>query len=185
MTLELVWSKPHHEAMQPIEHSGGSSRTAIVVFALLGLALMLAAFVVANVSISGSSDSPCGSIVDDRADWVTDSSCGIAHRGQLVVVAGLGAAGVVAGLSAHRVGYRHNGERSFVGFLLGMWLLGVIGSAALVWRAATYEEPVLKRGWVAVRDLSFYATIGVGLACFAAVASVAVRNRPRSSSAPT
>lgn len=164
--------------MQPIERRGGSSPTAIVVFALLGVALVLAAFVVANVSISGSSDSPCGSIMGDRADWVTESSCGIAHRGQLVVVVGLGAAGVVAGLSALRVGYRRTGERSFVGFLLGVWLIGVIGSAALAWRAATYVEPVLKRGWVAVRDLSLYATVGLGLACVVAVAIAAVRPRP-------
>lgn len=160
-----------------------SSRTALV-FGLIGVVLVFAAFVVARVSISGSSDSPCGSIMDDRADWVTESSCGIAHRGQLVVVVALGTAGAVAGLSALRVGFRHSGERRFIGFLLCAWLLGAIGTAALAWRAATYDEPVLKRGWVAVRDVSGYATIGLGLATVVAAAAIALQSRGREGSAP-
>lgn len=147
----------------------------VLVLRVVSAVCLVAAFVVTNLSISGSSDSPCGSILDDRADWVTDSSCGIAHRGQLAVVIALGACGVGGIVVSGRIAA--GAAARSVRLLTVPLLVGVIATAALVWRAATYEEPVLKRGWVAVRDLVAFSSVGVGFAVLVTAMAIAIDTR--------
>ena len=141
-----------------------ASRTSVIVLGLTSVGLLVAALVVATISISGSSDSPCGSILDERAVWATESACGIAHRGTLLVVACLAACGAGGLFVVSRVASGRSTGRGALVVLATAVVLGSIATAALVWRAATYAEPVLKRGWVAVRNLVAYSTLGLGLA---------------------
>lgn len=61
-----------------------------------GAALIGGGLILSNLSITGSYNSPCESILSSNAVWATESSCGIAHLGTLVIVIALLVTGIGA-----------------------------------------------------------------------------------------
>ena len=128
-----------------------------------GAALIVGGIALSSRSITGSYDTPCESIVSSNAVWATESSCGIAHIGTLAIVTALVATGSGLIFAAWLTSRRHTSLKVAGRLTATVAVLGVVATALLVLRVATYHEPVLRRGWTAVRDLSAVATVGLGL----------------------
>jgi hypothetical protein len=147
---------------------------AIMSCALASLGLVAWAIVLTNLSITGSSDSPCESILWEHAVWSRVSSCGIAHLGTLGIVLGLGATGLAVALIAALAAAGKTSPKWAILFTSVATVAGVLVTLALVLRVATYDEPVLRRGWAAVRNASALAT------AFLAVITAAIALAPSS-----
>ena len=147
-----------------------------------GAALIVGGIILTNLSITGSYDSPCESILSSNAVWATESSCGIAHTGTLAIVIALLGTGIGLILLG-RLSSRGQALLRVAGWLATVVAgIGVVATGLLALRVATYDEPVLRRGWTAVRDASAVATVGL---CVAAVVVAACHPARRRSSNAT
>lgn len=140
-----------------------------------GAALIVGGIAVSSRSITGSYDSSCGSIFSSNAVWATESSCGIAHIGTLAIVIALMATGIGLIFAAQLNSRGHTSLKVAERLVAAVAVLGVVATALLALRVATYHEPVLRRGWTAVRDVSAVATVGL---CLVAIFIAAYRRSP-------
>ena len=158
---------------------GGTPKPSVTMVVLVcGAALTVGGIALSRRSITGSYDSPCGSILAANTVWATESSCGIAHIGTLAIVIALTATGsglISAALLSSR---RHTSLRVAGLLTAAVAVLGVVATVFLALRVATYHEPVLRRGWTAVRDVSAVATIGLCLV--AGLLALAIAHPPPS-----
>lgn len=128
-----------------------------------GITLLAGSAILANMSITGSYDDSCGSILDSTAVWASRSSCGIAHRGTLAIVLVLVCTGIAL-LAIRSLGSAGTSRpRTAVRVLTAATSLTAGATALVALHVASYEEPVLRRGWAAVRNTAGFASLGLGL----------------------
>ena len=130
-----------------------------------------AAILLSLVSVSGSTDTPCGPLLDRNAAWSTDNACGITYTGTAVVVAVLVALAVTLAVLGLRTASRPTAAAAV---LSSVAIVGFVAFLLVAWRASAHPEPVLGRGWRSVRDTAGWTTLGITLAAGIAVLAVAL-----------
>lgn len=106
--------------------------------ALLGCGYLM------GLSISATPDTPCGSILAPNFGWSMSSQCGVVHVGTAVASGLLFVVGPALLVASHRA----------LIISQAMAAIAVVAVVALSWRASTYDEPVVRRGWDSLRTLS-------------------------------
>ena len=127
----------------------------------VGVVVMLAAAGLSVVSISGTGDTPCGSILEPNFGWETYTQCGLVHVGTAVMCALLGIVGLALLLIARAA---RGGGGAVAATVVGCAsVAGAIATAVLTWRTSTWDEPVLRRGWTSLRDVAATLTLALSL----------------------
>lgn len=127
-----------------------------------GAGFVVGAIVLANVSVSKSYDSRCDPIVSSHAEWVTESRCGVVNIGTLVIVITLAVVGLLTvAIGALALSGRRARAQPFV---VAVAIVAVAGLLLLVAKVETHDEPVLRAGWRAVRNVAAGATVAVCIA---------------------
>ena len=123
--------------------------------------LIATSVAVAVSSISGTGDTPCGAILAPNFGWSTESTCGITHLGTLPVVGGLLLTGCALLVVASFAFTGRSSLRPALWLLAVMTVAATVASGLLAWRTSTWPEPVLRKGWVSVRNLTGYVAFGL------------------------
>jgi hypothetical protein len=128
-----------------LHHQGIAAWAALILFACAGGLCV--------VSISGTGDTPCGSLIAPNFGWHLDNQCGLVHWGTLVIVLTMAVGGLLVVVSTLATEPMAGRQRASVilGVLAGVALVAVV---VLTWRVATYPEPVLRRGWTSLRNVT-------------------------------
>jgi hypothetical protein len=141
--------------------------------------LVVAGLALSVISIGGTGDTPCGSLVDPSFDDPFNSVnlCGTVHMGTLVIVVGLVLGGcllvVLAVLSA----------RGRIGVWCGAWALtgmavtSAIGWGWLAWRVSGWHDDFHRRGWTPVRNLTGFVAVAFAVALPVVMAVLAVDSK--------
>jgi hypothetical protein len=159
---------------------GDRSNTVVEKRVSIGAAvtMLIAAITLANVSIGGTSDTPCGSILSPSFSWYPRSQCGLVYRGTLAVVVTLALLGCALLVLRARVVRRTFSLRVASLVTVVVVSVGVGSVGVLAWCASVWPEPVLRRGWIAVRNLAGLTTLGIAIVG-SVVAAVAERTALR------
>lgn len=127
------------------------------------ISLVLCGFALTAISIGGTGDTPCGSLIDPSFgnDLFDDERlCGMMHTGTLAIVVTLvvggGSLAIAAALAARGRAVPGWSARVAVATAVVM----ATGWAVLAWRTSDWDE-FHTRGWSPVRDLAGYASIGL------------------------
>lgn len=140
----------------------------LVVMALVTLTF---AALLTFVSVGGTGDTPCGPLLDRNFGWASFNQCGITYSGTTGVIVLLVAVAVALGVMARTA----PGDEARARAVLVLAAAVVAGAwAAFTWTASVYPEPVVRRGWVTVRNLTGLTTLYLAVL----VGFVGVSHRP-------
>jgi hypothetical protein len=158
--------RPTTDGTDSLAHRRAAGRRHSLLLVMLAAAFMIAGLVMTSLSISSTPDTPCGSIRDSNFEWSIHSQCGVGYVGTVVLFAVI----VVTACELLGLAWLVRSGRSSV--RVAYWLLAFVAAVAtvcfvaLVVRVSTWHEPVVRRGWVGVRNLTAWTTIGLSVAAW-------------------